>query len=169
MRKIFIILGLAAVAYMHHYADSAVTSENDCQECPYSYIYEDDDWTLISDDTVATVYNAVPSQCNSDCSHTASMYTLNMDDVLSDRVIAMERTMMTEYGISYGDIVLIEGTDVWDGVWQVQDTMNRRFAGKHKIDILVPDGIRRGKWDNVKIYIPTNGKTEEQARITYNI
>ena len=58
------------------------------------------DWRLIADDVLATVYNAVPAQCNNDVRHTASMYTLNLDDVLSDRVIAMERTMMKEYDIT---------------------------------------------------------------------
>lgn len=126
-------------------------------------------WTLVSDDTVATVYNAVPAQCNSDVRHTASMYVLNLDDVLSDRIIAMERTMMAEYGIKYGDLVLIEGTGRWDGVWQVQDTMNKRFAGQHKIDILVPENIRHGKWDNVKIYVPANEAALRSAKKALSI
>ena len=113
---------------------------------------ETDDWQLISDDTMATVYNAVPEQCNNDVRHTASMFKLNLNDVLSHRIIAMERTMMKEYGLKYGDVVKIEGTGKWDGIWQIQDTMNKRFVGQHKIDILVPNNIKHGKWDNVKIY-----------------
>lgn len=109
-------------------------------------------WNLLADDVTATVYNAVPEQCNADFMHTASMFEIDTADVLSHRIIAMERTMMAEYGVRYGDIVRIEGTDVWDGEWQVQDTMNRRFAGMHKIDILVPKNIRHGKWHNVKVY-----------------
>jgi hypothetical protein len=31
--------------------------------------------------------------------------------------------------------------------------MNKRFAGQHKIDILVPDNIKKGQWDNVKLYV----------------
>lgn len=107
-------------------------------------------WDLLADDV--TVYNAVPEQCNADFMHTASMFEIDTADVLSHRIIAMERTMMAEYGVRYGDVVRIEGTDVWDGEWQVQDTMNRRFAGMHKIDILVPKNIRHGKWQNVKVY-----------------
>ena len=122
------------------------------------------DWRLIADDVLATVYNAVPAQCNNDVRHTASMYTLNLDDVLSDRVIAMERTMMKVYGLKYGDIVKIEGTEKWDGLWQIQDTMNKRFAGQHKIDILVPNNIRLGKWSNVKVYIPGDEETAEFAK-----
>lgn len=123
----------------------------------------DDQWTLLADDVKATVYNAVPSQCNSKPNVTASMFKLNLKDVLSHRIIAMERTMMKEYGLKYGDVVKIEGTGTWDGVWQIQDTMNKRFAGQHKIDILVPNNIRLGKWDGVKVYRPATPETEEQA------
>ena len=85
---------------------------------------QDTTWTLLCNDVIATVYNAEPRQCNIDISHTASMFRLNLFDVLSHKIIAMERTMMAEYGLKYGDVVKIEGTGKWDGVWQIQDTMN---------------------------------------------
>lgn len=121
-------------------------------------------WKLVSDDTLATVYNAVPAQCNKDVVHTASMFKLNLADVLSQRVIAMERTFMAELGLKYGDIVYVDGTEKWDGPWQIQDTMNKRFAGMHKIDILVPRNIRTGKWDGVKISVPADQQTAANAR-----
>ena len=111
------------------------------------------DWVLADDSTIATVYNAVPSQCNDDFGHTASMFRLNLEDLLSQRVIAMERTFMSKLGLKYGDVVRIEGTNGYDGEWQIQDTMNKRFAGQHKIDILVPDNIRYGAWEGVKLYV----------------
>ena len=123
-------------------------------------------WKLVSDDTLATVYNAVPQQCNGDVVHTASMFKLNLANVLSQRVIAMERTFMKELGLKYGDIVYVEGTEKWDGPWQIQDTMNKRFAGMHKIDILVPRNIRTGKWDGVKISVPADQQTAANAKST---
>ena len=111
------------------------------------------DWKLVDNKTIATVYNAIPAQCNGDFGHTASMFRLNLNDVLSQRVIAMERTYMQKLGLKYGDVVYIEGTNKYDGVWQIQDTMNKRFAGQHKIDILVPNNIKYGSWDNVKLYV----------------
>lgn len=120
-------------------------------------------WQEVSNDALATVYNAVPAQCNNDVAHTASMFKLDLNDVLSQRVIAMERTFMKELGVKYGDVVYIEGTGKWDGPWQIQDTMNKRFAGMHKIDILVPRNIRNGKWNGVKIYTPTTQGFKEQA------
>ena len=123
-----------------------------------------DAWEEVSKDALATVYNAVPGQCNRDVAHTASMFKLNLNDVLSQRVIAMERTYMKELGLKYGDVVYVEGTGKWDGPWQIQDTMNKRFAGMHKIDILVPNNIRSGKWNGVRISVPTSDKFKEDAK-----
>lgn len=111
------------------------------------------DWKLVDNQTIATVYNAVPAQCNGDFGHTASMFRLNLYNVLPQRVIAMERTFMAKLDLQYGDVVYIKGTGKYDGVWQIQDTMNKRFAGQHKIDILVPDNIKYGEWDNVELYV----------------
>ena len=121
-------------------------------------------WSEVSNDALATVYNAVPAQCNNDVVHTASMFKLDLGNVLSQRVIAMERTFMKELGLKYGDVVFVEGTGKWDGPWQIQDTMNKRFAGMHKIDILVPNNIRTGKWNGVKISVPTSEQFKEHAK-----
>ena len=114
------------------------------------------EWKLAAKDVIATVYNAEPKQCNADCGRTASMFKLNLNDVGSHRIIAMERTFMASLGLKYGDVVKIEGTGKYDGVWQIQDTMNKRFAGQKKIDLLVPKSDGLGQWDNVKLYILNN-------------
>lgn len=111
------------------------------------------DWNLCAIDVEATVYNAVPAQCNKDFGCTASMFYLDLYDVEAHKIIAMERTFMKEFGLVYGDVVKIEGTGKYDGIYQIQDTMNKRFKGQHKIDILVNESIKYGKWQNVKLYI----------------
>lgn len=130
-----------------------VVNDNKSEEPVVNTNKENNDWDLASNNVIATVYNAVPSQCDGDCKHTASMFRLNLNNVLSHRIIAMERTFMQKLGLKYGDVVKIEGTGKWDGVWQVQDLMNKRFKGKEKIDILVPNEVKQGKWDGVKLYI----------------
>lgn len=109
-------------------------------------------WVLVSSSTEATVYNAVPSQCNGEPLVTASGFRLRKNEISSYRIIAMERTMMSSFDLHYGDVVRIEGAGEYDGLWQIQDTMNKRFAGRHKIDFLVPDNVRFGKWDHVRVY-----------------
>lgn len=109
-------------------------------------------WQLVCGGAIATVYNAVAGQCNSDYGRTASMFRLNLKNPYSHRIIAIERTMMDKYGLKMGDVVYLEGVGEYDGVWQVQDKMNKRFAGMDKIDLLVNGDVKTGKWDNVKIY-----------------
>lgn len=108
-------------------------------------------WILISACTTATVYNAVPEQCNAQPAVTASGHRIT-GDVAQLRWLAMERTMMARHGIHYGDTVLVRGAGLYDGMWVVEDTMSPRYAGQDKIDFLVPDEVRLGKWDNVQVY-----------------
>ena len=109
-------------------------------------------WQLVCGGAIATVYNAVAGQCNPDYGRTASMFRLNLKNPYSHRIIAIERTMMDKYGLEMGDVVYLEGVGKYDGVWQVQDKMNKRFAGQDKIDLLVNGDTKTGKWNNVKIY-----------------
>ena len=125
----------------------------------FTFISPKEEWSLVCENVVATVYNAVPGQCDETPSTTASMFRLDLNNVYSHRIIAMERTFMKVLGLKYGDVVKIEGTEKWDGVWQVQDTMNKKYAGQKKIDFLVPSNIKTGKWSNVKLYV-LNDKTK---------
>ena len=109
-------------------------------------------WILISACTTATIYNAEPSQTNSEPTITASRRVIDTDRVADLRIVAMERTMMARHGIAYGDTILVKGAGHYDGEWVVEDTMHPRYAGQDKIDFLVPANIKLGKWDNVKIY-----------------
>lgn len=131
-------------------------SEYTEQTYPFYDYSEDAEWELLCDDTEVTVYHAKESQCNSDIQHTASMFKLDLSDPESHKIIAMERTMMKQYGLKYGDLIKIEGTDSCDGVYQIQDTMNKRFKGKHKIDILINNDSEIGKWNNIKVYKLSN-------------
>lgn len=108
-------------------------------------------WLLISASTTATVYNATPEQCGSHHTITASGRKIE-GDVSDLRILAMERTMMARHGIHYGDTILVKGAGIYDGEWVVEDTMNRRFAGQDRVDFLVPEHIKLGRWEGVKVY-----------------
>ena len=60
--------------------------------------------------------------------------------------------LMKRHDIHYGDTIFVQGVGEYDGEWRVEDTMNRKFAGQDKIDLLVPNHIRYGKWTNVSVY-----------------
>ena len=129
-----------------------------------------EEWKMIADDVVVTVYNAVPAQCNADVRHTASMFKLDLKNPEAHKIIAMERTMMSEFGLKYGDIVKIEGTynGLQDGVYQIQDTMNKRCAGQHKVDVLVSNNVKYGgtlKNSPAKVYVLNDKSNEATYRM----
>ena len=97
----------------------------------------------------ATIYHAVEAQTDSTPDITASGYKINMKDPLSDRIIAVSRDLENIYGFKMGDMVRVQGTGVLDGTWFIRDRMNKRW--KKRIDFLVPQAIKGGKWENVKI------------------
>lgn len=141
---------------LHNIVDNANTEKVE------TAVAKNSPWQLACNDVTATVYNAVESQCNADCGRTASMFRLNLDNPYSHRIIAIERTMMKKYGLQMGDVVYLEGTGEYDGIWQVQDKMNKRFAGLDKIDLLVNSDTRYGMWDGVKLYtLKDKSRTEE--------
>lgn len=135
------------------------TREKNLDSVPF-----DGHWNLAADNVIGTVYNAVPEQCDDDCGVTASGFKLNLFDVFSHRIIAMERTFMKKLGLEFGDVVKIEGTGKYDGVFQVQDLMNKRFSGMKKIDILLPKDVKYGQWDDLKIYTLKNNSDKEMFK-----
>ena len=94
----------------------------------------------------ATVYNAVPNQTNNDPGHTASMFELDLKDPYKHRIIAVSRDLLKEYPM--GTYVRVSGTN-YDGIYQVQDKMNKRW--QNRIDILINIDMPIGKWNKVKI------------------
>ena len=99
-----------------------------------------------SEVVTCTVYNAVVEQCNSDPSHTASMFKLDLKNPYKHKIIAVSRDLLIKYPM--GTKVRIEGTN-YDGVYVVEDKMNRRYT--KRIDILINKGMSIGKWENVKL------------------
>jgi 3D (Asp-Asp-Asp) domain-containing protein len=96
----------------------------------------------------ATVYNAVPDQTDSDPLITASLKQIDPNN--PQRWIAVSRDL-EELGITLGSKVCIDNAGEMNGEWVVEDRMNRRW--RRRIDFLVHDSIRLGKWTNVKIRI----------------
>lgn len=108
------------------------------------YTYSQTDTTTV---VTATVYNAVPEQTNSDPSHTASMFKLDLKNPYKHRIIAVSRNLLKDYPM--GTKVLLVGAGKYDGIYQVQDKMNKRYYDC--IDILINIDMKIGKWKNVKI------------------
>ena len=105
---------------------------------------------IISELVTATIYHAVPAQTDDTPFITASNSKINPENPQGHRWIAVSRDLEA-LGYTFGTKVCIEGTGIFDGDWIVQDRMNKRW--KKRIDFLVNEEIKYGKWQNVKIEI----------------
>ena len=56
---------------------------------------------------------------------------------------------LEQKGLTFGVKVKITGAGDLDGIWTVQDRMNKRW--KNRIDFLVCKTMKGGKWENVKV------------------
>ena len=98
----------------------------------------------------ATIYHAVPEQTDSTPFITASNSIIDANNPQKHRWIAVSRDL-EKLGYTFGVRVCVEGAGNLDGIWTVQDRMNKRFT--NRIDFLVNEEVKGGKWNNVKIYI----------------
>lgn len=155
-RKLFLVVFIALLILCNF----AFSSKEDVPLSEDIFVFPVEDkanfepsWELLSDTVTGTIYHAVPSQCDDDVEYTASMFKLDLKNPGKHRIIAIERTMMDRYGLQYGDTVLVVGAGPHNGLWQVQDLMNKRFAGKDRIDFLVnAKEYKTGKWNNIAIF-----------------
>ena len=96
----------------------------------------------------ATVYHAVPEQCDSDCLVTASGAKISSAESAYDhRYLAVSRDLLDVF--PYGTMVEVSGCGELDGIYCVVDTMAKRFKGY--VDILINPDMKGGKWEGVRI------------------
>lgn len=97
----------------------------------------------------ASCYQPVVGQCDSSPLVTASGKIINAGDPFKHRWIVVSRDLKKE--LKWEDSVIVSGTLLYDGIWYVQDVMNKRF--KKKIDFLIGLQNKGRSWKNVKIQI----------------
>ena len=96
----------------------------------------------------ATVYHAVPEQCDSDCLVTASGTKISSAESAYDhRYLAVSRDLLDVF--PYGTKVEVSGCGEVDGIYCVVDTMAKRFKGY--IDLLINPDMKGGKWEGARI------------------
>ena len=98
----------------------------------------------------ATIYHATPEQTDSTPDITASNKKIDLSNPLKHRWIAVSRDLEAK-GLTFGVKVCVTGAGNLDGIWTVQDRMNRRWT--NRIDFLVNKDLKGGKWENVRIEI----------------
>lgn len=101
------------------------------------------------DIVTATFYNPEKRQCDSDPLITADNSEICLKKLKKKKIrwIAVSRDLLDRY--SFGDTVKISGDSDIAGVYEVHDTMNKRYT--KRIDILTLEKLEKGVWKNIKI------------------
>jgi len=93
----------------------------------------------------ATMYYAVPDQCDDSPLVTACGYKINPKKATQQKWIAVSRDLLKFF--KYGDKVRLSNAGDKNGIYTIADTMNKRF--KNKIDILETEGTSLYKLKDV--------------------
>ena len=111
-----------------------------------------DTWGTLEFDVTVTMYNPSEEQTDSTPNQTADGTIINPDRASEYRYVALSRDLLRRWGgpFNYGDYVMIKGTDGYDGVYQVKDTMSPKFI--NRVDILRTSGAKWFKFDNAVLY-----------------
>ena len=98
-----------------------------------------------------TMYEPVSYQTDSTPNILADGTRIRVHKASEYRFIAVSRNLLKRHGgwLDYGDFVLLKGTNHKDGVYQVRDTMNKRFV--NRIDILESVNVKPYKFDKAEI------------------
>ena len=98
-----------------------------------------------------TMYQPVRYQTDSTPNILADGTRIRTKEASNYKFIAVSRNLLKRWGgwLDYGDFVLLKGTSAKDGIYQVRDTMNKRFV--NRIDILESPGTKPYKFAAAKI------------------
>ena len=102
-------------------------------------------------EVTVTMYHPVRSQTDSTPNILADGTRIRVHKASEYRFIAVSRNLLKRHGgfLEYGDFIVLKGTGQKDGVYQVKDTMNKRFV--NRIDILESPGTKPYKVDSATI------------------
>ena len=104
----------------------------------------------ISYKVTVTTYNPTRGQTDSTPNELADGTKIKPWRATDYRYVALSRDLIARWGgpFEYGDYIVIEGTDGWDGIYQVRDTMNPKWT--NRVDILTTNS--RFKYNNIIMY-----------------
>ena len=109
-------------------------------------------WGAMEFDVTITMYNAVKGQTDSTPNQTADGTMIDPKRASEYRYVALSRDLIARWGgpFNYGDYVMLKGTNGYDGVYQVRDTMASKFI--NRVDILRTSGSKHFRFENITLY-----------------
>jgi|TARA_R110001583_G_scaffold68653_1_gene195157 hypothetical protein len=131
--------------YSNNIIDNLYNEINTLKNNGYSECFE-----LQEFDVTVTTYNPTRNQTDSTPNETADGTIIKPWKATQYRYVALSRDLLSRWGgpFEYGDYIIIEGTDGWDGIYQVRDTMNPKWV--KRVDILTTNSMF--KYTDVKMY-----------------
>ena len=102
-------------------------------------------------DVVVTMYHPVRHQTDGTPDILADGTKITIHKASEYNYVAVSRNLLKRWGgwLDSGDFIVLSGTSGKDGVYQVKDTMNKRFV--NRIDILESPGVKPYKFTDAKI------------------
>ena len=102
-------------------------------------------------DVTVTMYHPVKHQTDGTPDILADGTKITIHKASEYKYVAVSRNLLKRWGglLDYGDFIVLKGTGGKDGVYQVKDTMNKRFV--NRIDILESPGGNPYKYTSAKI------------------
>ena len=102
-------------------------------------------------DVTVTMYHPVRHQTDRTPNILADGTKITIHKASEYKYVAVSRNLLKRWGgwLDFGDFIILTGTDGKDGVYQVKDTMNKRFV--NRIDILESPGVKPYKFTDAKI------------------
>ena len=109
-------------------------------------------WGTLEFDVTVTMYNPAVGQTDSTPNETADGTIINPKKASEYRYVALSRDLIARWGgpFNYGDYVMLKGTNGYDGVYQVRDTMASKFI--NRVDILRTTGSKHFRFENITLY-----------------
>ena len=109
-------------------------------------------WGTLEFDVTVTMYNPLVGQTDSTPNQTADGTIIDINRASEYRYVALSRDLIARWGgpFEYGDYVMLKGTEGYDGVYQVRDTMASKFI--NRVDILRTEGSKHFRFGNITLY-----------------
>ena len=156
MNKYFIFLAITLITYANGIVSTKFLNDKNIQlqslrDENKRLVDKLDEYETEGMHVTVTMYQPVRRQTDSTPNILADGTRIRTKEASNYKFIAVSRNLLKRWGgfLDYGDFVLLKGTDHKDGVYQVRDTMNKRWV--NRIDILESVHVKPYKFEKAKI------------------
>ena len=156
MNKYFIFLAITLITYANGIVSTKFLNDKNIQlqslrDENKRLVDKLDEYETEGMHVTVTMYQPVRRQTDSTPNILAAGTRIRTKEASNYKFIAVSRNLLKRWGgfLDYGDFILLKGTDKKDGVYQVRDTMNKRYV--NRIDILESIDVKPYKFEKAKI------------------